>query len=114
MTYVLVSSAFVAVTLVVLAVAAVVGRPDRRWWAATGLTLAALMVLTAVFDNLMIAVDLFGYVDDQISGLKIGLAPIEDFAWPVAAHQRRSGRPTTAATASTARGTATNAEETST
>jgi len=85
MTYVLVSSAFVAVTLAVLAVAAVVGRPDRRWWAATGLTLAALMVLTAVFDNLMIAVDLFGYVDDQISGLKIGLAPIEDFAWPVAA-----------------------------
>ncbi|NPC97918.1 lycopene cyclase domain-containing protein [Nocardioides sp. zg-DK7169] len=85
MTYVLVSSAFVAVALAVLATAVVRRRPDRRWWAATGLTLLALMALTAVFDNLMIAVDLFGYVDDQISGLKIGLAPIEDFAWPLAA-----------------------------
>ena len=85
MTYVLVSSAFVAAALVVLGVAVARRRPDRRWWAATGLTLLALMVLTAVFDNLMIAVDLFGYVDDEISGIKVGLAPIEDFAWPLAA-----------------------------
>ena len=46
---------------------------------------AALVLLTAVFDNVMIAVGLFEYADSVISGLRLGLAPIEDFAYPVAA-----------------------------
>ncbi len=44
-----------------------------------------LVVLTAIFDNLMIAADLFTYPEDLISGIRIGLAPIEDFSYPVAA-----------------------------
>lgn len=53
--------------------------------AASGITAAVLVVLTAVFDNLMIAAGLFTYPDELISGLRIGLAPLEDFAYPVCA-----------------------------
>lgn len=51
------------------------------------LTIAAVIVLalTAVFDNLMIAAGLFAYSDAHISGIRIGAAPIEDFAYPLAA-----------------------------
>jgi lycopene cyclase domain-containing protein len=45
---------------------------------------AALIVLTAVFDNLMIVAGLFAYTDERTSGLRIGLAPLEDFAYPIA------------------------------
>lgn len=85
MTYATLALPFVGLAVVVLVVAAVVRRPGRRWWTATGLTLLALLVLTAVFDNVMIAADLFRYDDDITSGLTIGLAPLEDFAWPLAA-----------------------------
>lgn len=50
----------------------------------TILAAVVLLVLTAVFDNVMIAVGLFSYAEDVISGVRIGLAPIEDFAYPVA------------------------------
>lgn len=43
---------------------------------------AALAVLTLIFDNLMIASGLFGYGEGTIVGLRIGFAPIEDFAYP--------------------------------
>jgi lycopene cyclase domain-containing protein len=85
MTYATLALPFVGLAAVVLVAAAVVRRPGRRWWTATGLTLLALLVLTAVFDNVMIAADLFRYDDDITSGLTIGLAPLEDFAWPLAA-----------------------------
>ena len=41
-------------------------------------------LLTAIFDNLMIAAGLFTYSEELISGVRIGLAPIEDFAYPLA------------------------------
>lgn len=85
MTYAALALAFLAVTVVVAAGVAVVTRPSRRWWGATALTLAALLVLTAVFDSLMIAVDLFRFDEDQLLGPRVGRAPVEDFAWPVAA-----------------------------
>lgn len=44
-----------------------------------------LLALTCIFDNAMIAAGLFGYRPDTISGLKIGLAPLEDLAYPLAA-----------------------------
>lgn len=85
MTYATLAVPFVGLAAAVLVVAAVVRRPGRRWWTATGLTLPALLVLTAVFDNVMIAADLFRYDDAITSGLRVGLAPLEDFAWPLAA-----------------------------
>ncbi len=41
--------------------------------------------LTAVFDNLMIAAGLFTYPPEHLSGLRIGLAPLEDFSYAVCA-----------------------------
>ncbi|MCC3293895.1 lycopene cyclase domain-containing protein [Arthrobacter sp. zg-Y411] len=52
---------------------------------AAAVTAAVLLGLTAVFDNLMIRVGLFWYNEDRISGAFIGTAPLEDFAYPVAA-----------------------------
>ncbi|KZE91248.1 lycopene cyclase domain-containing protein [Microbacterium sp. TNHR37B] len=57
----------------------------RQRLLASGIAAAVLVALTAVFDNLMIAVGLFTYPEDLISGIRIGLAPIEDFAYPVCA-----------------------------
>ena len=44
-----------------------------------------MLVLTAVFDNLMIYVGLFDYGQHTLTGVRIGLAPIEDFFYPVCA-----------------------------
>lgn len=60
------------------------GRARRDHWLAAGIAAGALIVLTAVFDSLMIHADLFYYADELISGMRIGLAPIEDFAYPIA------------------------------
>jgi len=56
-------------------------KPTKTWW----LTLIALLILTAVFDNVMIASGFFSYTPDKILGLYIGLAPIEDFMYAVLA-----------------------------
>ena len=54
-------------------------------WPAVGITAALLLVMTAVFDNIMIGVGLVGYDETLISGALIGIAPLEDFAYTVAA-----------------------------
>ncbi|MDT0117715.1 lycopene cyclase domain-containing protein [Microbacterium sp. PRF11] len=84
MTYPLIVLPFVVVT--VLVTLATVRRPRfRERMASSGLTALVLVGLTLVFDNLMIAVDLFSYPQEHLSGLKLGLAPIEDFAYPLCA-----------------------------
>ena len=50
-----------------------------------GLSTAVLLVMTAVFDNVMIGVGLVGYDESRISGAFVGIAPLEDFAYAVAA-----------------------------
>jgi lycopene cyclase domain-containing protein len=52
--------------------------------AAVLLTVVVLFLLTAVFDTVMIASGLFHYAQDPLLGVHIGLAPIEDFAYPLA------------------------------
>ena len=47
---------------------------------ASAWTALVLIILTAIFDNVMIALDLFTYPEHLISGIRIGLAPIEDFS----------------------------------
>ncbi|UKA65900.1 lycopene cyclase domain-containing protein [Arthrobacter sp. FW306-05-C] len=61
------------------------GRTRKVALAAAGGAAAVVLVLTAVFDNLMIAAGLFTYAPEMISGMTVGLAPLEDFAYPVAA-----------------------------
>ena len=60
------------------------GRARSLALAAAGGTAAVVLVLTAVFDNLMIAAGLFTYADAHISGVRIGLVPIEDLSYPLA------------------------------
>ena len=83
MSYVLLCAAFLVAAVVV---ALVVRRRDRMPSpAALWITAGVLVLLTAVFDNVMIAVGLFDYSSAHISGIRIGEAPIEDFAYPLAA-----------------------------
>jgi lycopene cyclase domain-containing protein len=49
------------------------------------ITLIALLAFTAVFDNLIIGAGIVAYDPAKISGIYIGIAPIEDFAYSVAA-----------------------------
>ncbi|WP_243074596.1 lycopene cyclase domain-containing protein [Microbacterium sp. SS28] len=84
MTYALLIIPFAVATLAVTL--ATLGRPRfGRRMAASAVAALVLVVLTAVFDNLMIAAGLFTYPDEHISGLRIGLAPLEDFSYPVCA-----------------------------
>lgn len=91
-TYPLLCAMFLVAALLVAGAAAVVRRRvgGRRgatvaMLPAAGLAAVVLLMLTAVFDNLMIAAGLFSYAEDVISGVRLGLAPVEDFAYPVAA-----------------------------
>ncbi|PZR54164.1 lycopene cyclase [Xylanimonas oleitrophica] len=85
MTYATMALPFLGLALATLATAAVLRRPDRRWWLATAATVVALVVLTIVFDNVMIAADLFRYDHSHLSGVRLGQAPVEDLAWPLVA-----------------------------
>ncbi|OYX55955.1 MAG: lycopene cyclase [Micrococcales bacterium 32-70-13] len=83
MTYTLLNVVFLAVVALV-AIAAVVARRAPRW-RAVGLAAVLLLALTAIFDNVIIGTGIVAYDDSLISGVLIGLAPIEDFAYTVAA-----------------------------
>ncbi len=76
---------FVAVAVLVLWLA-LPGRRDKATLLISVLgSLVVLLVLTAVFDNIMIASGLFDYAGHTLNGIRVGLAPIEDFAYPGAA-----------------------------
>lgn len=73
---------FLAVAALV-AVAAIASRRSPSW---RGIGLAAIVVLllTAVFDNVLVGTGIVGYDPALISGAKIGVAPLEDFAYAIA------------------------------
>jgi lycopene cyclase domain-containing protein len=87
-TYLWLSIAFVAVAAAVLAVALARAADRRallrRWWVPAVAAGVLLLVLTAVFDNLMIGIGLMTYGGAHLTGAHIGLVPVEDFAYPVA------------------------------
>ncbi|GAA1057552.1 hypothetical protein GCM10017608_17320 [Agromyces luteolus] len=85
MTYFLISLPFLAVA----AIAAWVARPRprtalRRRAIATAVAAAVLLLLTAVFDSLIVGTGIVAYDDAHRSGLAVGLAPVEDFLYPLA------------------------------
>jgi lycopene cyclase domain-containing protein len=63
----------------------VLARAGRRALLASAAALAVLVLLTAVFDNVIVGTGIVGYDPARVLGLRIGVAPIEDFAYPVAA-----------------------------
>jgi len=88
MSYLVLDVVALAVLAVPFAVAA------RRWarrgilgrrLAALGIAALALLMVTAVFDSLMIAAGLFTYDASALLGLHVGRAPVEDLAYPVGA-----------------------------
>ena len=83
MTYWALNAIFLAVVAAVAIAAVLTKRPPR--WAAVGITLGVVLVMTAVFDNIMIGVGLVSYNESLISGAFVGIAPLEDFAYAVAA-----------------------------
>lgn len=44
-----------------------------------------LVVATAVFDSVIVGTGIVGYDPARILGARIGAAPVEDFAYPIAA-----------------------------
>jgi lycopene cyclase domain-containing protein len=59
----------------------------RRWLSGRALLWTAFAVLTAtaIFDNYIIGTGVVAYADSTLSGIRIGLAPIEDFGYAIAA-----------------------------
>lgn len=83
MTYWLVNLPFLlAAALVTLAAVALRTRPQPTGWLVAGLVMVAL---TAVFDNAIIGFGIVDYDEALISGVRIGVAPLEDFAYTLAA-----------------------------
>ena len=83
MTYWMLNAIFLAVVAVVDVLGLVTRRTPR--WSAVGITLVVVLVMTAIFDNIMISVGLVDYSPERISGVFIGVAPLEDFAYSIAA-----------------------------
>ena len=54
-------------------------------WGAVALTTVVLLSLTAVFDNVIIGLDIVRYGHEHLMGLYLGLAPLEDFSYSLAA-----------------------------
>ncbi len=83
MTYLLLDLVFLAAVVVVAGATALARRSPR--WRAIGLAAIPLVVLTAVFDNALVGSGLVAYDPALLSGIRIGVAPVEDFAYAVAA-----------------------------
>ena len=84
MTYALLIVPFAVATIAVTLATA--RRPAfGRRMAASAVTAVVLVLLTAVFDNVMIAADLFDYGREHRLGILVGQAPIEDYAYPLGA-----------------------------
>ena len=56
-------------------------KPNKTWW----ISLCILLVLTAVFDSIIIWAGIVGYDTEKILGIYVGKAPIEDFFYAVLA-----------------------------
>jgi lycopene cyclase domain-containing protein len=78
-TYLILNIIFIAVVVALLRLK--FARPSRAWLA----TLAILIVLTAIFDTIIIHFDIVGYDEGKLLGIYIGAAPIEDFFYAILA-----------------------------
>lgn len=87
MTYPQLAVGLVVLALVVRGVAQVLvrRRGHRLPLAPTVAAAVAVVALTAVFDNVMLAAGIDDYARAHASSLTLGRAPIEDFSYPLAA-----------------------------
>jgi len=83
LTYGALNAPFLAAALLV-ALAALLAR-RAPLWRVLGLTAMGVLLLTAVFDNVLVGTGIVGYDANRISGAFVGIAPIEDFSYAIAA-----------------------------
>ena len=83
MTYWLLNLVFLAAVALVALVSVVARRAPR--WRLVALTAIPLVILTAVFDNVLVGTHIVAYHPDRITGVFLGVAPIEDFSYAIAA-----------------------------
>lgn len=78
---------YVVLSVVVLALIGVATLPTLRRLPGRPLALTALVLiaLTAVFDNVIVGLDIVAYDDALISGVRLWRAPLEDFAYALGA-----------------------------
>jgi lycopene cyclase domain-containing protein len=79
MTYLWLNTFFIAIALIVAAFGI-----RGKQWLLVGKVLGPMLILTAIFDNAIILSGIVAYDPNNISGVKIGVAPIEDFAYTIA------------------------------
>ena len=80
MTYALLNLLFVLPVLVLL-----FAYRGLAHWSTLCYTLVALLLITAVFDNFIVGSGVVAYDATLLSGIFIGFAPIEDFAYTLVA-----------------------------
>ena len=78
---------YLALNAIFLGAVLIVGLIIRKQlpWRAIARATGALLVLTAIFDNVIVGTGIVAYDENLISGIKIGFAPIEDFSYSLAA-----------------------------
>jgi lycopene cyclase domain-containing protein len=52
-------------------------------WRAIGWTLLVMCVVTLIFDNVIVGIGIVDYDLTKISGVLLGLVPVEDFAYTI-------------------------------
>lgn len=76
--------AWLAIAVIAAVIAACAPLWKRVHTPAAVATAVILIILTAVFDNIMIGLGFFYYAPEHLSGWHVGLAPVEDFSYPIA------------------------------
>lgn len=77
--YLILNTVFIVLVLLVFRIKPRI--PKRVWW----ITLLIMLILTAIFDSLIVGFDIVGYNLNNISQIYIFKAPIEDFAYTILA-----------------------------
>ena len=91
MSYFLLNIIFLSLSLCFMVVATIVSRKRgnhssrERVWGSLAFTLVIMLITTAVFDNVIIGTGLVAYDPNTLLGIMINQAPIEDFAYTIAA-----------------------------
>ncbi len=78
-TYLILNTVVLAVVIIIATCSS--WRPSRTWL----LSLVLILVLTLLFDSLIIHFDIVDYHTDKILNIYFGNAPIEDFFYAIAA-----------------------------
>lgn len=79
LTYIILNTLFLAAILVLFNVRP--RKPSTPWL----LMFVSLILITLIFDSLMISLGFFYYTPEKILGVIIGKAPIEDFFYAILA-----------------------------